>query len=512
MNILANVILTAISSYVSNNEAINNRAVNENLEDSYVIEMEKESLKIIEEIQSENSIMLSDEEIIDLSLERIQIEIYNGSLSESQINDIKRDALGNINIINSSDIIIGDISPNMRLLELGNNEEDDNVIYSIMNFFAGYYYPSLRNFSPNYIYSNLPNPNSNNYLEEKNAFLEIVESSDIFFSQQESLISNLTSPSVMQSVASMMLVANQNYHYQIDFSYLDEYLQEFLLYIEANSSPLSNIDSFGDFLQLLLSSCPSIAIGDIYEFFCYETQFLSTLSQYETAVAFQYQLHLESINAKNIMEKAKTKDNEYYEDYYTTVINGEYIVDEDNNTLDAFRHTYLSALLYIEYGENCARELTEAREYNTIRNNPHYSTNSELRLSIDMDLLNNKAGRTIGEWWSRNGNIIINKHNQYPEIPTNNWDALAYYVLHCVSYGEVYDIYTFGSLLRIDGELYIDEDKSDSCFLDGSGNMTLSKFHRGLAFTNYGESEWYKKQFPNSTYTERPYFYYPPKC
>ncbi len=123
----------------------------------------------------------------------------------------------------------------------------------------------------------------------------------------------------------------------------------------------------------------------------------------------------------------------------------------------------------------------------------------EEKLAVDMDLLNNASGRTIGNAWKTKSSSFRALNSTYPEIPVDDWAALGYYVLHEVSFGRYLPrILTF-STDSINGTL---------------GTSSLPSFYEGLVYTNFGEKENWEKIIGNSTtpYSKRPYFNYPPGC
>ncbi len=86
---------------------------------------------------------------------------------------------------------------------------------------------------------------------------------------------------------------------------------------------------------------------------------------------------------------------------------------------DAFRHTYLSAMLTYEFGEEFAKALTDAHEADTID-----------ELDKEMDLHNNARGIDLEKVWKE----------KYMKSTSTAWDELSSFITHCVKYGGVYNI------------------------------------------------------------------------
>ena len=124
MPVLTNIILAAItssitltntSSYDASLLANDEEITNSNI----TLEQEQATIKIIEEVQSENSVLLSNEEIIDLSLERIQNEVYNGELTDEQMNQIRTSSIDQLLILRQSDFLIGNVTNDLILIQYG---------------------------------------------------------------------------------------------------------------------------------------------------------------------------------------------------------------------------------------------------------------------------------------------------------------------------------------------------------------------------------------------------------
>lgn len=97
----------------------------------------------------------------------------------------------------------------------------------------------------------------------------------------------------------------------------------------------------------------------------------------------------------------------------------------DGDDSDAFRHTYLSALLTFVFNGNFALQLTNAHE--------EYTGNDIiLNNSKTMDLNNNAVGIELGNNYKNTWNA---------QMSGDEWDDLAIYVCHAVKYGSYYGIY-----------------------------------------------------------------------
>lgn len=111
--------------------------------------------------------------------------------------------------------------------------------------------------------------------------------------------------------------------------------------------------------------------------------------------------------AYNLTNRASSQTNIYYPD------SSRYLDDGD-----AFRHTYWSALLAHEFGDDFAIQLTTAHESET-----------EEGLDKDMDLHNNRNGVYLyHEWESR-----------FSSISTDAWSDIGEFIYHCIANGEIYD-------------------------------------------------------------------------
>lgn len=531
---------TTILSVLTTSMTISNASANINVQtydsnDENVINNEdRPVLEVIEHVVNESvnqSALLTEDEIIDNAIDDVQEQVFNNSIDEEEINNLKTEVKSQAAMVNTADYIIGN-GPINKLITMGQNEDDDNTIYFLMNFLVSQYYPELRNLSPEYKYQNLPNPSSPLYQTKLNQMISAFNTRPISISDMASYLNSSINNNV-NNAATINNFPNSTYYYEnYDFAYLEDLLDE------LNQAVIINLVAAGVTLlgALILMCIPGgqgagtvLAIASSALSLSTIAPFLAqkkfNINDYELAVINHYpKIYLHPITFIDIKTKSENKALEYYGRFYTKDEEGsEYNNIEgfiptggsdgnthtNNNTLDAYRHTYWNALMYSTIGAEEAKAFTDAHEYGEIVNG--FGDSRSRKLSADMDLLNNEAGRVVGNWWIRNGEWFRSLRYVHTEIPSDVWDALAYYTFHVVSYGYYsgYNIYTFGD---IDNNGKYDVETEDYRIDDYSSIIINRNGTEGLVNTNFGEAKKYMFENNVPIYPRREYFFYPPFC
>lgn len=96
-------------------------------------------------------------------------------------------------------------------------------------------------------------------------------------------------------------------------------------------------------------------------------------------------------------------------------------------------------------GEEAAKRMADAHEYGPLKNG-EVNTLDKKR-AVDMDLMNNEAGRAIGKQYPMHQERMIRSIKDNLGIVVDNWGALGYYALKFASdgYCSTHRIYTFAS-------------------------------------------------------------------
>ena len=490
---------------------------------------------------------MSNEEIIDLSLERIQNEVYNGELTDDQMSQIRSTSLEQLLILRQSDFLIGEITNDLILIQFGQDEEKDKAILNIMNTLVGIYYPQLRNISPNSIYNNLPDENAENYESICSFYESVINDNPITQSQQQNLINDYHSSENL-IIKRRKNFSEDNFYYEnYDFDYLEEYLKDHHAELILTQISGMNLKSLFVYIGLSMIEGFSFAISETLYFAINLVTTLTNngygVNDYEIAVIARNALLIisKASNALDILYNYPTNmANQYYQRFYVKEYTeiGEYYPFNsfegcsfyvDNNTLNAYKHTMWNALMTVEFSDSFAKEFSDAHEYGFLMNSEESITHNA-KLSVDMDLLNNASGRNIGTWWNSNSVLLIPQMSNFYNREVSAWEGLAEYVYHCVSYGDYYQIYTFGGNRTFqDGSLFIPDTWVSTHIKNGPSSSTPPTVNdalkkeiieteiEGLIYTNFGEAKQYIIDNPLENdiainYPGLPYFYYPPKC
>lgn len=411
----------------------------------------------------------------------------------------------------------------------------------------GIYYPQLRNISPNSLYNNLPDSTDDNYETTRSLYESVINNNPITQNQQQSIIENYHSDENIVIKRRKNFTNSSFYYENYDFDYLDNYLEDY-----HKALMLTGIS--GIVLKELFNLIGLPGLGNI-SFAVSETLYFAiNLAEFFVKNEYDvndYEIAVIARNASVIIPKASqamgilhnyptNMAENYYQRFYVQEYSdvGRYYpfdtfegfsIYTDSNTLDAYRHTMWNALMTVEFNNNFAKEFSDAHEYGFLINSENSIVDNQ-KLSVDMDLLNNASGRSIGTWWNSNSDILIPQMNNLYNREVSEWEGLAEYVYHCVSYGDYYKIYTFGGNHTFqDGSLFTSDTWISTHIKNGPSSSTpptvedalkkeiIETEIDGLIYTNFGEAEQYIIDNPlknniATNYPGLPYFYYPPKC
>ena len=337
------------------------------------------------------------------------------------------------------EFIIGSPFGEIAEITLGEDEQYDFLVHKVLSNYISITCPEY--VPTNHISGafNVPDKDSSTY-EKDLANLKTA------LSQNSMTLNEATSLLIQNSEISESKGIKSRYYETYDFSRLETLLNNMNKELEAvcTANILITVESF-----ILAILCPitltvtiPVNIASWGVFAAFETDFLDNLNDYELAVINAHSsIYSKAFNAMQIKDKPVAKSIEYLSNEYTE--KGSII--DFNNTLDAYRHTYWSALMCYEFGKDAAKDMADAHEYGPLKNGD-VDTEDEM-IAVDMDLKNNEAGRNLGLAWPYIKDRLMYNHRDYAIVPNDNWDALAFYSLKFVSEGSssANNVYTFAS-------------------------------------------------------------------
>lgn len=332
------------------------------------------------------------------------------------------------------DYVIGSPFEDLVEIKLGDDERTDLFLYKTLDLYLSVVCPEYVPSSPLNGTKRVPDRDSSTFsvdflnlkaiISEKN--LTLNEATSLFAAKEDDGISS-----------------KGRFFDGYNFAYLDLILEEF----QEKCQHLRNLDDKMPFLIVLNTLiCPAqglvtfgIGRGIKKVISYFDSNFLEQCNRYEVAVVTHYSsIYTQASSVLAIKEKAENKALTYFFD------KGKY-ENDSNNTVDAYRHVYWNALMRVQFGEEGAKAIADAHEYGPIKDGE--VNDLDKYRAVDMDLKNNIAGRRIGKMWLTTSaqEQLFKNSKKYPEIPTEEKDALAFYTVRyvCEGFYEPNNIYTF---------------------------------------------------------------------
>ncbi len=385
------------------------------------------------------------------------ISLVNPSLSEEEISKriiddigcenadtVKEQISGAYRNLEKYDYIIGSPFGEIKEIRLGEDETYDFIIYKILSRYISAVCPDYMPENSALGSANVPDPKSETFQNDVDALETALNKNPMTLNEATNLV--VSKDEQKKILCSYRSADNLRYYETYDFSKLDELLDELneqmTVFCAANVILLVKSFILGIFCRPTLVKTIPINVAAWGVFKAFDSNFLGKLNDYELAVINAYH----SIHGKPfIAMKMQTVPGDKAEAFFGK----SYGEDLANNTLDAYRHTYWNATMTHWFGDEAAKYMADAHEYGPLKNG-EVNTLNEKR-AVDMDLMNNEAGRAIGRQYPMHQDKMMRSLKDNLNINADNWDAIGYYTLKFVSQGycSTHHIYTFASDLAL---------------------------------------------------------------
>ncbi len=391
-----------------------------------------------------------------------EISLANPSLGEEEIakkiiDDIgcadpdaaKEQISGAYRNLEKYDYIIGSPFGEIEEVRLGEDETYDFIIYRILGKYISAVCPGYAPENGVLGSANVPDPKSATFQKDLDALEAALSDNPMTLNEATSLV--MAKDAQKKTLCSYRSGGNLRYYETYDFGNLDELLDKMNEQMKAacviNSFITAASFVLGVFVPSSLAVTIPVNVACWGAFKAFDSNFLGKLNDYELAVINAYSAFRRNIPVTiNVKGKAEDKAKEYFFDSYKKLTSSEQKeVSLANNTLDAYRHTYWNATMAYWFGEEAAKRMADAHEYGPLKNG-EVNTLDKKR-AVDMDLMNNEAGRAIGKQYPMHQERMIRSIKDNLGIVVDNWGALGYYTLKFVSdgYCSTHRIYTFAS-------------------------------------------------------------------
>ena len=381
------------------------------------------------------------------------ISLANPSLGEEEIakkiiddigcenaDAVKEQISGAYRNLEKYDYIIGSPFGEIKEVRLGEDETYDFIIYKILSRYISVVCPDYMPENSVLGSPNVPDMRSATFQKDLDALEAALNENPMTLTEATSLV--MAKDEQKKTLCSYRSGGNPRYYETYDFGNLDELLDEMNEQMKAfcvvNSFITAASFVLGIFAPSSLAVTIPINVACWGVFKAFGSNFLGKLNDYELAVINSYQ----SIYGKPfIAMKMQSVPGDKAKDFF----GGPYKNNLGNNTLDAYRHTYWNATMTHWFGDEAAKRMADAHEYGPLKNG-EVNTLDKKR-AVDMDLMNNEAGRAIGRQYPMHRDKMMRSLKDNLNINADNWDAIGYYTLKFVSQGycSTHHIYTFAS-------------------------------------------------------------------
>lgn len=381
------------------------------------------------------------------------ISFANPSLSEEEISKriiddigcenadtVKEQISGAYRNLEKYDYIIGSPFGEIKEIRLGEDETYDFIIYKILSRYISTVCPDYMPENSALGSANVPDPKSETFQNDVDALETALNKNPMTLNEATNLV--VSKDEQKKILCSYRSADGLRYYETYDFSKLDELLdkmnEQMTVFYAANVVLLVKSVILGILCPSTLTSTIPINIAAWGVFKAFDSNFLGKLNDYELAVINAYHsIHGKPFIATKMQSVPGDKAKEFFGKHYKNSLG--------NNTLDAYRHTYWNATMTHWFGDEAAKYMADAHEYGPLKNG-EVNTLDEKR-AVDMDLMNNEAGRAIGRQYPMHQDKMMRSLKDNLNINADNWDAIGYYTLKFVSQGycSTHYIYTFAS-------------------------------------------------------------------
>ncbi len=381
------------------------------------------------------------------------ISLANPSLGEEEIakkiiddigcadsDAVKEQISGAYRNLEKYDYIIGSPFGEIKEVRLGEDETYDFIIYRIIGRYISAVCPGYAPENGVLGSPNVPDMRSATFQKDLDALEVALSENPMTLNEATSLV--MAKDEQKKTLCSYRSGGNLRYYETYDFGNLDELLDEMNEQMKAfcvvNSFITAASFVLGVFVPSSLAVTIPINVACWGVFKAFDSNFLGQLNDYELAVINAYKsIYEKPATALKTELVSKKKAKTFFGESYGGV--------SANNTLDAYRHTYWNATMAYWFGEEAAKRMADAHEYGPLKSG-EVDTLDKKR-AVDMDLMNNEAGRAVGKQYPMHQERMIRSIKDNLGIVADNWDALGYYTLKFVSdgYCSTHRVYTFAS-------------------------------------------------------------------
>lgn len=381
------------------------------------------------------------------------ISLVNPSLSEEEISKriiddigfenadtVKEQISGAYRNLEKYDYIIGSPFGEIKEIRLGEDETYDFIIYKILSRYISAVCPDYMPENSVLGSANVPDPKSATFQNDVDSLETALNKNPMTLNEATNLV--ISNDEQKKILCSYRSADSLRYYETYDFSKLDELLDEMneQMKVFCVANVVLTVASFilGIFCRPTLVKTIPINIAAWGVFKVFDSNFLGKLNDYELAVINAYHsIHGKPFIAMKMQSIPGDKAKEFF--------GGPYKNNLGNNALDAYRHTYWNATMTHWFGDEAAKYMADAHEYGPLKNGEVNAIDE--KRAVDMDLMNNEAGRAIGRQYPMHQDKMMRSLKDNLNINADNWDAIGYYTLKFVSQGycSTHHIYTFAS-------------------------------------------------------------------